>query len=68
MVKPQDEFSYNCSINRSIGQSPFQIVYGTNPKGILDLVDLPISPHLNKEVADFVGNIRIIAQNFRLKL
>ena len=28
-ILPQEEFAYNDSINRSIGQSLFQIVYGT---------------------------------------
>jgi hypothetical protein len=27
-ILPQVEFAYNDSLNRSIGQSPFQIVYG----------------------------------------
>jgi hypothetical protein len=30
----QVEFSYNDSINRRTGQSPFQIVYGMQPRGV----------------------------------
>jgi hypothetical protein len=33
------EFSYNDSVNRSTGQSPFQIVYGMQPRGISELRD-----------------------------
>jgi hypothetical protein len=38
-ILPQAEFSYNDSINRSTGQSPFQIVYGTYPRGVSELRD-----------------------------
>jgi hypothetical protein len=36
-ILPQAEFSYNNSVNRSIGQSPFQIVYGMQPRGVFEL-------------------------------
>ena len=36
----QAKFAYNDSINRSIGEIPFEIVYGTHPRGILELRDL----------------------------
>ena len=39
LILPQVEFSYNNSINRSIGRSPFQIVYGSSPR---------IAPELRK--------------------
>jgi hypothetical protein len=35
-VLPQAEFSYNDSVNRRTGQSPFQIVYGTQPREFLN--------------------------------
>jgi hypothetical protein len=38
-ILPQAEFAYNDSINRSTGQSPFQIVYGMQPRGISELRD-----------------------------
>jgi hypothetical protein len=38
-ILPQVEFSYNDSINRSTGQSLFQIVYGTQPRGVSELRD-----------------------------
>jgi hypothetical protein len=38
-VLPQAEFAYNDSVNRSTGQSPFQIVYGTQPRGVSELRD-----------------------------
>jgi hypothetical protein len=39
-ILPQAKFAYNGSLNRSIGQSPFQIVYGMKPRGVFELRDL----------------------------
>jgi hypothetical protein len=38
-ILPQAEFAYNDSVNRSTGQSPFQVVYGMQPRGIYELRD-----------------------------
>jgi hypothetical protein len=38
-ILPQIEFMYNDSVNRSTGQSPFQVVYGMQPRGISELRD-----------------------------
>ena len=40
MVLAQAEFAYNNSVNRSIGKTPFEIVTGMHPRGILDLRDV----------------------------
>jgi hypothetical protein len=68
MVLPQAEFAYNSSINRSTGKSTFQIVYGANPKGIVDLVDLPIDPYLSRDATYFVENIQGMHQQVQQKL
>jgi hypothetical protein len=36
-ILPQAEFTYNDSVNRSTGKSPFQILYGTQPRGVSEL-------------------------------
>jgi hypothetical protein len=36
-ILPQAEFAYNDSVNRSTGKSPFQILYGTQPRGVSEL-------------------------------
>jgi hypothetical protein len=38
-VLPQADFSYKDSVNRSTGQSPFQIFYGVQPIGISEMRD-----------------------------
>jgi Integrase zinc binding domain len=43
LILPQAEFAYNMSSSKTIGKSPFEVVYGCNPKTPLDLVPLPIS-------------------------
>ena len=42
MILSQIEFDYNWSLHQSIGMSPFEVVYGVNPIGPLDLDDLKI--------------------------
>jgi transposase InsO family protein len=38
-ILPQVEFAYNDSVNRSMGQSPFQVVYGMQLRGVSKLMD-----------------------------
>jgi hypothetical protein len=39
------EFAYDNLINRSTGKTPFQIVHGRSPKGVMDLVSLSTAEH-----------------------
>jgi hypothetical protein len=39
-ILPQAEFAYNDSPNKSTGKSPFQILYGMQPRGVSELRDL----------------------------
>ena len=41
MILPQIAFSYNCSLQQSIGMSPFEVVSGVNPIGPLDILPYP---------------------------
>jgi hypothetical protein len=52
-ILPQAEFSYNDSINRSTGQSPFHIVYGMQPRGIYELRDSEQTATRSASVEDF---------------
>ncbi|KAE8694063.1 putative Quercetin 3-O-methyltransferase 1 [Hibiscus syriacus] len=41
LALPLAEFAYNRSKNRTTGLRPFEIVYGQNPSGVLDLAPIP---------------------------
>ena len=41
MILPQIEFAYNRFLHQRIRLSPFKVVYGVNPIGLLDLVPYP---------------------------
>ena len=59
MVLAQDEFSYNDLMNKSTGKSPFHIVYGRSPKGVVDLIMFPYLGERNSDGAsDFADNIQ----------
>lgn len=53
----QAEFAHNHAVNRSIGFSPFQIVYSSLPKGPLDLAVVPQPKGTVKRAVDFVDEL-----------
>ena len=61
-VLPLVEFSFNDSINRSTSQSPFQIVYGTPPRGTLELREVKDMERRSAQVEDFVEVMREVPQ------
>ena len=68
MALLQAEFSFNSSVNRSIGKSPFQVVYGINPVGVLDLVQLPLEDKISDDEEAFVEHIQQLQKQVRWKL
>jgi hypothetical protein len=52
-ILPQEEFSYNDSVNWSIGKSPFQILYGTQPRGVSELRESEPAETSSARVEDF---------------
>ena len=55
---PQEKFSYNSSINRSIGKSLFLVVCGRNPMHVLDLVQLLLGDKISDDGESFVEHIQ----------
>jgi hypothetical protein len=54
---PHVEFAYNRVVHSITKVSPFQVVYGFNPRVPIDLLSLPTSKRINhdtKERADFI--------------
>jgi hypothetical protein len=58
MVLPHAEFAFNNFVNRSIGCTPFEVVYGFRPNTSLDINSLPLPPRPNKATLDFSSYIR----------
>ena len=68
VVLPQAEFSFNDLVNRSIGLTPFQIVYGGHPRGVLELRDLGDSHKRSAQAEDFAEVMKDIHKQVKDKL
>ena len=55
---PQVEFSYNDSVNRTTGKSPFEIVCGLHPRGVCELRDLIDQKGVSGHVDDFSQSMK----------
>jgi hypothetical protein len=65
----QAEFTYNDSVNRSTGKSPFHIVYGWSPKGVVDLVALSdLEGKKSVDANDFVDSMHELQEQVKKKL
>ena len=53
-ILPQAEFAYNDSVNWSTGKSPFQIVYGMQPRGVFELRDSEQTTTSSANAEEFV--------------
>jgi hypothetical protein len=67
-ILPQVEFAYHDSPNRRNGKSPFQILYGMQPRGVSDLRDLEHSEIKSAGEEDFSTEIQRLHIQIRVKL
>jgi hypothetical protein len=51
-ILPLAEFAFNCSLNRSSQHTPFEVMYGTNPPSVLDLVQLPMPKRMHPKAEE----------------
>ena len=58
LILPQVEFSYNNSINRTTGRSPFQNVYGSSPRTTLELRKMEQGERTSAEAEEFSKHIK----------
>ena len=62
LILPQVEFSYNNFLNRSIGRSPFQIVYGSSPRTPPKLRNMEQAESTSVEAEEFAEHIKHLHQ------
>ena len=62
------EFAYNDSLNRSTGQSPFQIVYGMQPRGVSELKYLEQNEFTSASAEDFAEGMKEIHSRVKERL
>ena len=57
-VLPTAEYAYNSSINRIIGISPFEVVYGYQLSQLIDLILMtPHHTRMSESAASFASHI-----------
>lgn len=67
-ILPQAEFSYNDYANSNTSHSPFELVYGSHPRGVLELRDVKYLDRRSAQVEDFAEVIRDIHQQVKDRL
>ena len=58
LILPQIKFAYNRSMHRIVGKSPFEVVYGLQPIGPMEL-----APHPN--IQQFSGDAEVRAKEIK---
>ena len=68
LILPVAQLTYNSSVNRSIGASPFEVVHGYTPRKPLDL--LPMSPHVRifESAEAFARHVHDLHNEIRKKI
>ena len=55
-------------MNRSTGKSPFQVIYGHNPQGVLNLVQLPLGDRVSDDGEAFAEQLHQLQEDVRQRL
>ena len=64
----QGEFAYKNSVNKSIGENPFQIVNGRSPRGVVELTPLREKIQKSVDVVSFAEHMKEIHQQVQKQL
>ena len=67
-ILPQAEYAFNDSVNRSTGLTPFQIVYGNHPRGILELRDIKQMERTSAQAQDFAQVMKEVQEQVKDRL
>jgi hypothetical protein len=68
LALPQVEFSYNDSPNISTWLSPFNIIYGVNPRGVFELKYLGKMEKRSTNAEDFSSNMQMLHEKVKEQL
>lgn len=64
----QDDYAYNDTINRTTSKSPFEVIYGLHPRGILELRDIGNAPTRSGYDEDFAQSMKEIHESVKQTL
>ena len=67
MVLAQAKFAYNNFVNRSTGKTPFEIVTGMKPRGVLDLRDIVGEEKRSVAGEEFVDFMKSLHKEVKLR-
>jgi hypothetical protein len=67
-ILPQAEFAYNDSVNRSTGKSPFQVVYGMQPRGVSELQDSEQTATSSASAEEFAEEMKELHDRVKQRL
>ena len=68
LILPQIEFAYNRSMHRTVGKSPFEVVYGLQPIGPMELAPHPTIQQFSGDAEVRAKEIKKLHEEVRLKI
>ena len=68
LILPQIEFAYNKSMHRTVGKSPFEVVYGLQPIGPMELAPHPTVQQFSGDAEVRAKEIKKLHEEVRLKI
>jgi hypothetical protein len=67
-ILTQAYFAYNDSVNRSTGKSPFQFLYGIQPRGVSELRDLEQTETSSASIEEFIEAMKELHSRVKERL
>ena len=68
LILPQIEFAYNRSMHRTVGKGPFEVVYGLQPIGPMELAPHPTIQQFSGDAEVRAKEIKKLHEEVRLKI
>ena len=67
-ILPQAEFESNDLVNQSTGKSPFQVIYGMQPRGVSELRDSEQTATSSTSAEEFVEAMKELHSQVKQRL